>query len=213
MTDAEVTSGAPPRKSAGFGGAELPLGRAAGLGWGISLPGPALLAPPAGSHQGQALLGRVRLGGHLGGGSHSVPGLAGSPATVGSGLRGCPAQRLELTSRLDLFIFRSNDSLALWGPDVISGLKSNTVFLRKRILNGFLVKIFAAFPVNGTPGRRGWAGFSCSESRWLQGREGAPPRPMCCRVPDTDENTIRVSGCFPSSRPSHAHPCSAPGCL
>lgn len=80
MTDAKVMSGA-----------VLPLERAARLVWGISLPGPALLASPVGSHQGQALLGHDCLGGHLGGGSHSMPGLVGSLATASSHPHCCSA--------------------------------------------------------------------------------------------------------------------------
>lgn len=80
MTDAEVPSGA-PREVRSVWGAELPLGGAAGLVRGISLPGPALLAPPAGSHQGQACWAVFAWAALRGG--RSTPGLAGSPATVG----------------------------------------------------------------------------------------------------------------------------------
>lgn len=104
---------------------------------------------PCGLPPGPGLLGPVRLGSLWGG--------------KGVGLRGAarplPRRVLGTDLKTQLFIFRNNDSLPLGGPDVISGLKSNIIFLRNRILSGLLVKISAASPVNGTRGRRRVGGF------------------------------------------------------
>ena len=67
--------------------------------------------------------------------------LSGNPPpavgwSVATACKAAATHYLKLTSRLwsAWCIFRSNDSIALWGLDVISRLKRNIIFLRSRIL-------------------------------------------------------------------------------